>query len=205
MQTYENDNELLYMISQNDQLAVQMLVDKYRVIIDYKIAEVVYDRNLFRQYKEELRQIGYILLSECVKSYSVAKNTKFSTFFSFCLERKIRNQLKSYLSHNGCYVNSLSLDQTVDEFGEFTLADNIESNYYEYQSDSLVKYNSLIEAINKVTEDFSHIEKAICKLKQEGYSYPEIVKRLKCNYKKVDNTMQKFRRVLGGYLKTHHY
>jgi len=205
MNFYENDNELLYMIHQEDEWALRMIIEKYRKVIDCKIAEIVYDKSLYRQYKEDLRQVGLILLQECIASYNAVKNTKFSTFFSFCLERKIRSQVKSYHGQGGMYLTALSLDQTVDEFGEFTLGENIESRYPDYQSDALIKFNSVVEGIEKVTDEFNGVERAICRLKQQGYTYPEIVAELSCNYKKVDNTMQKFRKALNGYLKTNYY
>ena len=198
---YENDNELLYMIQQKDEIALGLLLIKYRTVIDCKIAEVVYDKRVFRQQRDDLRQLGYILLSECLECYNESRPVRFSTFFSFCFERKIRNQLRSYYSNNGLYVNSLSLDQTVDEFGEFTLGENIESVYPDYQADSSLNYHERLRQIKETIADFSPLEKSICSLKQGGYSYQEIVEKLACNYKKIDNTMQKFRKAMNQTLK----
>lgn len=200
MTAYDNDFELLYMIQQKDQIALAIILDKYKTFIDCKIAEIIYDKRLYRQQKEDLRQIGYILLCECLDSFNIAKMVKFATFFCFCFERKVRNQLRQYYSNNGLYVNSLSLDQTVDEFGEFTLGENIESYNPDYEADSLLNYHELQKLVAKVTKDFSPLEQEICRLKQVGYSYKEIADNLPCKYKKVDNTMQKFRRAMNKAL-----
>ena len=191
-----NDNELMYMIRQMDQVALGLLMDKYSTIIDCKIAEIVFDKRLCQSQKEDLRQIGYILLNECVDSFNANLAVKFSTFFSFCFERKLRNQLRSYYAHNGQYLNSISLDQTVDENGEFTLGENTASVYPDYQADSLINYEHILGLIKKATARFSTLERSICNLRQDGYSYKEIGEELLCNYKKIDNTMQKFRRAM---------
>ena len=196
MNETENENELIYMIRQKDQIALELLIRKYRTVIDCKIAEIVFDKRLYHQQKEDLRQLGFILLNECLDSYNYGKTVKFSTFFGFCFERKIRNQIRSYYANNGINLKSLSLDQAVDENGEFTLGENIPSYYPEYQADSLINYHDLLRLLKRVIADFSPLEKRICRLKQAGYTYKEIVDDLSCNYKKVDNTMQKFRRAV---------
>jgi len=192
----ENEYELIYMIRQKDQIALEKMLKKYRTVIDCKIAEIVYDKRLYQQQKDDLRQLGFILLHECLDSYNQSKTVKFSTFFGFCFERKIRNQLRSYYANNGANLKSLSLDQPVDENGDFTLGENIQSSYPEYQADSLVNYQDLLKLLKRVIADFSPLERRICRLKQAGYTYKEIVNSLACNYKKVDNTMQKFRRAV---------
>jgi len=200
MNETENENELIYMIRQKDQIALETLLKKYRTMIDCKIAEIVFDKRLYRQQRDDLRQLGYILLHECLDSYNYSKTAKFSTFFGFCFERKIRNQIRSYYSNNGMHLKSLSLDQPVDENGEFTLGENIPSNYPEYRADSMINYHDLLKLLKEVIADFSPLEKRICRLKQAGFSYKEIVSDLACNYKKVDNTMQKFRRAVNRSL-----
>lgn len=196
MKAYENDNELIYMIWQKDDLALRLLMSKYQTVIDCKIAEVIYDKRVFRQLREELRQCGYIMLHSCLENYNMAKNVKFATFFSFCFERKIRNQLRSYYNGGGRIQSMISLDQTVDEFGEFTLGENIESYYPDYQAESLLNYHELVRLVARAISDFSDQEKDICNLRQKGYGYEEIVEAVGCNYKKVDNTMQKFRKAV---------
>ena len=200
MEKHENEYELLYMMRQKDTIAWDLFLKKFRSIIDYKISEVVYDKCLYHRQKDDLRQHGYILLSECLETYNNQKKAKFSTFFSFCFERKIRNYLRSYYGNGGINASALSLDQNVDGEGELTLGENIAGTYSDYQADSGVRYQQLVATIHKSTAKFSNLEKEICRLKQEGYSYQEIMNELQCNYKKIDNTMQKFRKSLKDQL-----
>jgi len=201
MNKHDDEYELLYMLRQKDTIAWDIFLNKYRHIIDYKISEVVFDKHLYHRQKEELRQHGYILLSECLDTYNSTKKAKFSTFFSFCFERRIRNQVRSYYSNGGINVNALSLDQPIESGSELTVGDNVESHYSDFQADASVRHASLVMEIEKTTAPFSTLEQNICQLKQEGYSYQEIMEKLQCSYKKIDNTMQKFRKALSSQLK----
>lgn len=196
MQKSENDYELMYMIYQKDELAMQLLTKKYGHLIDSTISRIVYNRDVYQSVHDDFYQLGLIMLFECLENFNDQKSAKFSTFFVLCYERKLRNDLRGYYRQGMRPQDIVSFDTYVDAAGEFTLWENTESYSYELRGDYYYNYVTLQAQIADTIRDFSPIEQHICQLRQQGYAYNEIIEIVACGYKKVDNTLQKFKRKL---------
>ncbi len=196
MGRFENDNELLYMIYQKDEIAINILVEKYYNLIHSTISRIIYSRDVYNSICDDFYQMGLIMINECLESFNPYLSVKFSTFFVLCLERKLRNQLRNIYRKGNSAYNMISLDAQLDDQNDYSLVDNIESRVYEYRGDYHVNHLNLKDQINVVIKDFPILDQEICRLRSEGYSYLEIAEKLACSYKKVDNTLQKFKRKL---------
>jgi RNA polymerase sporulation-specific sigma factor len=196
MRYFDNDYELIYMINQHDVLAMQLLIQKYQGIIETVIKNIMYDQYLWQSYRDDLVQQGLITLIDCAQRFIIDRQVKFNSFFSVCLERKIRNQVKSYYSQQGKYVNAISLDASIEGYDDLVVCDNVESTAYELRGDYHMALHQLQEQVNELLEHCDTTEQQIFQLKMAGYSYQEISKKLDCDIKKVDNTVQKVRKKL---------
>ncbi len=191
-----NDNELLYMIHQKDELALGCFITKYLKLAESVISKVVYDKRVYRSAHDDLYQTSLIVLNDCVDAFNSLKATKFSTFYVLCLERKIRTLVQDLYRKAGYGGISISLDWTIDEFGEYTLGESIESVDYQIRGDYMFNYKQLENLVNETLSNESPLEQNIFKLKLDGYSYQEIANILGCPKKKVDNCLQKLKRKL---------
>ena len=77
-----NDNELIYLIKNNNERASLILIEKYRKFIYQKMKEL-YLRN-----KEDCFQEGLIILFNCVRTYNEKYNKTFQKYFELLLTNK---------------------------------------------------------------------------------------------------------------------
>ena len=90
----DNDYELLYLISENNESAKEIFYDKYKPTVEVKA------KKYFRAVKgngielNDLIQEGMIGLSNAISDYQEQKNIKFYTFAATCIERNILTYIR---------------------------------------------------------------------------------------------------------------
>lgn len=189
-----NDYELLYYCYQNNPKSFELLVKKYEKYI-YYIINMFKKSYYFSGYEDQdLYHEGLILLYDCIFSYQEVYNVSFSTFYISCFKKKLQYIIRKIIS-NKSKINSIacSLD-----------AINEQSNQDMHQ---LIQDNR-VDITNKIKND-DLIEKCILKLENKlkkdeikivymyliGYQYLEIAQCFNVSKKKVDNTIQKYKKL----------
>ena len=85
-----NDNELLYLISENDESAFEILCEKYRPLIVNRLRRFkIKDKNYDDYYQECLMVLDY-----CAKNYREDKSYTFNIYLDVSIQNKIRNTLR---------------------------------------------------------------------------------------------------------------
>ncbi len=173
MYTNYNDYELIYLIRDNNPNAFDLLFSKYDVLIKLIVNEM-YQRDE-RSY--DLIQEGRMLLYECINKYDWDYDVSFFSYFSICLRRKIKKELrKDYYSNtfrlkdNMAYTNN-GLDERIlielykrqykdDELALIILEDNIkrEISLIQLAVDLKINYKKLLR---KKREILDSIKKSI--------------------------------------------
>lgn len=187
-----NDQELLYLIAENNEEASNVLYNKYKDVVGIKARKyLTYAHKVGIEYKD-LVQEGMVGLSEAIKCYSDHKDTVFSTFASICIDREILSALKKMGRKKYSSLNdSLSLDYKIDNSGK-TLMDIL----YDYTSDPSIKIDNdekLRELYDCLYKELSTFEKSVFDLKMCGFEYKEIAKLLNKSYKSVDSALQRIK------------
>lgn len=187
-----NDQELLYLIYESSEDAVNILYDKYKSIIDIKVKKYwPIGKKVGLEYND-LFQEGMVGLTEAIKNYKDNKDTKFASFANVCIERQILSVLTSAQRKKHSLLNdSCSLDVTIDENGR-TILDFI----FDGTTDPSVKvendeYNELL--YGSLYSEMSDFERSVFDLKLLGLEYKEIASLLKKSYKSVDSALQRIR------------
>ncbi len=80
-----NDNELLYLISENDDVAKEILIEKYKPLIKSIVNK--YNINSFE--KEDVYQESMLCLVKAINTYNDIYNMSFNCYFTMLLKRKI--------------------------------------------------------------------------------------------------------------------
>lgn len=86
-----NDNELLYLAQENDDLAKEVLIDKYKALILSNISKL----NLGQDEKDEFFQEGLISLVSAIDTYDEKYYFSFNGYFQLILKRKFIDLLKA--------------------------------------------------------------------------------------------------------------
>lgn len=179
----DNDNELLYFIHANDEIAFRYLFLKYENSIRYVIHKFQHKKDR-RCCEDDLLQIARIKLLQAVDFYQEEIGTTFSFFFFDILEHTLIDYYRTRYSRKGSNdFMAISLDSFVYEQEELYMVNGQSELYYE-----------VCERIEKGKRHLKPIERSIIDLRMEGYTYTQISNNLQIKKKKIDYTLQKMRK-----------
>lgn len=191
----DNDYELLYYVHQKNEEAFNLLVDKYEKYIYYMINLFKKEYYFFAYEDSDLYNESLLLLYDCIYSYNEAYNVKFSSFYLACLKRKLISFIRSLSSNkNKSHALAISLDYNPkdEDLNLYDVIDNKQLAVNEKVSNDYILNLSL----EKLKTNMNQLEIDIVYYYLMGYSYQEIKKILNTHVKKVDNTLQKYRKIV---------
>ncbi|MGL6130969.1 MAG: sigma-70 family RNA polymerase sigma factor, partial [Fusobacteriaceae bacterium] len=137
-----------------------------------------------------------------IKSYDDNRNACFSTFANLCIRRQMITAVKNHNSDK--YKN---LNQAMQGEGYST---HEESVHYSFPSLGFYSPEDIFlgkELVNLLTsfldENLSSLERKVFSYLCKEYSYIEIARFLDESPKKIDNTIQRVKKKILGYLNTY--
>lgn len=183
------DSELEFYLHDNNEDAVDIVYEKYKYIVEVllnKYKRVFYALNIDI---EEVKQEANLAFSSAIYSYNQDKDTSMSTFITLCVERKIRQVIKSYETvKSKVHSETLSLNSGNDVSLENFIGDET------YEPLKTVENIDTIEYINQEVKNIlSSSELEVYDLMIQGLDYVEISKVLDKTPKQIDNTIQRIR------------
>ena len=190
---YEDDYELLYMVSESNELASETIYKKYESVIDYfakKYSRLVEGKGL--DYND-LYQEGLIGLDSAIKSYKDQKDIKFCTFAFVCIKRKIISAVKQANRKKHKILNeSYSIDYTNDEDDK----NGFKNIIYDKDSsiEDLLVSKENAESFNKMLQkELTYFEKQVYTQRLYGLNYEEISKNLGKTPKSIECALFRIR------------
>ena len=190
MEYLDNDYELVYMISEQDDDALKLLFDKYDDVLK------LWSNYYHKKYKkfnipvDELIQEGKIGLYYAIRNFNEEKDIKFYTFALLCIKRNMMSCIIKWTRNkNLMYTNTFSYDETLLDDTSYEFSPEIIIRNFEYEKYIIDFKNSL---------DF--LDANIFELRYNSFSYKDIAELLDISKKKVDNTLIKIREKLKKYM-----
>lgn len=183
-----NDNELVYLCSDNNEDAVNVMIDKYRNCILNILKEYLKEYDIRGMEIADLYQEGLIGLIHAIKTFNQNKDTTFYTYANACIKNSIVSAMRqTFRKKNNILNNSYSLDNLIEDsnysFYEIFKDDNSDP------STLLLDKESSDELINKIRAKLSESENEIFELRLKGLSNLEISELLDKDKKIIENTM----------------
>ncbi len=189
---YMNDYELLYLIHQHSDEAMELLLKKHERMIWSCIHHYYYRDDSDHS---EIYQRCLLSFHRAVLRYRDDGDAGFATYLRRIIEREIIDYVRRYRSKQKLYeLEAVSLDQAVREQDSLYLIDCVENNQPAYDGKWMLDYQNLLEHWQKQKQLLNDQERQIWDLRAAGRSYDEISEMLGITKKKVDNTLQKIRR-----------
>ena len=181
-----NDDELIYLIRENDDESINIIFNKYKPIIN-KVCSSYYDfaKRHGVDYSD-LIQEGNISLYKAYSSYDRYSNNNFYTYFLRCLN----NHLNSF-----CRDISVKKHETLNKSVSINL--DIDINKYINKNYNYIPYEE--EFIN-IKNLFEFNYSIIFELRYNGFSYKEISKLLDIPISTIDGRLSKIRNILKSHL-----
>lgn len=183
-----NDNELIYLCHENNEEAINLVINKYKNCIITILKEYLKEYNIIGIEISDLYQEGLIGLLHAIETFDKDKEVLFYTYACTCIRTNIISAIRlTFRQKNRILNNSYSLDKL---FNEST------TNYYEIFKDMSQEPNKLLideeeleELVNKLKKKLSKMECDILDLKLKGLKNAEIAVLLDKDKKFVENTM----------------
>jgi RNA polymerase sporulation-specific sigma factor len=198
MQTYMNENELLYLYRQNNDEATSLLVNQYYRLVWSIVFRFRGAMDHMGISKDDLFQEGMCGLMEAIECYRDELAVPFKNFACLCIERQIRSLIRKHKGQSYALIhNSISLDKIISEDENLMVMDTIASRDLETNPVWQFYYKESCDFLAKTTQQLSDLEKKVLYLRYMGYTYNEIAIKCECNFKAVDNTLQKIKRKIG--------
>lgn len=190
---YEDDSELLYLISDNSEDAHEVMYKKYEPVISYyakKYSTLIEGKGI--DYND-LYQEGLIGLIGAVDAFKEQKDIKFSTFAFLCIKRKIITAVKNANRKKHSVLNeSYSLDykQEDDDVRGF---DNVVSVNNGGLEDLLVSKENNEYFNKRLNEELTDFERMVYDLRINNFTYDEIAETLNKTVKSVSGALERIR------------
>lgn len=188
------DEELILLSRQNNSLASEYLILKYKNLVRAKARPYF----LMGADREDIVQEGMIGLYKAIRDYKVGKPSSFRSFAEICITRQIITAIKAATRYKHVPLNSyISLNSPVFEKDDKRTIEDVMG------SDTICDP----EEIFIIKEDFSRVENQLYKHLSSfeykvfesylcGSSYQEIAKELGKSMKSVDNALQRIKKKL---------
>lgn len=179
-----NDNELIYMVQENDEYSTSILLEKYTPII-FKLSNEYYKKYNGCIYEmDDFYQEALVSFYKALYTYDNTKNVLFYTYVIICIKRALS-------SFGRLVLNSKNKDDNVDITElEYCIEDVLENPI------TRESYKELENIIKDVIFSLSLEAGAIIELKINGFTYKEISKLLDIPISSVEFKSRRARKLL---------
>lgn len=196
----ENENELLYLVSENNEDAHDLFFEKYDNLIRMKCSKY----KTFIESKgfefNDLFQEGRLGLTQALNDYNENKNVKFYTFANLCIDRQIASFLKHVARDKNKILNeSISLDSTTNSVGR-PLTDLILDDKNIDPEKSFIELEEQDELYKKIEDKLTQSEQDVFDLRIQGFTYKEIAQLLNITEKSVDGAISRIKSKISNIL-----
>lgn len=168
-----NDYELLYLISEQDETALDIMYEKYIPLIKARISAF----RIKKYNQEDFFQEGLYMLFRAIETYRTDSGKTFNKYFDLILQRHFIQLLRKESKH----------------FYNIQLTDDID--YLKEEEPEPVTYDldSLISRCK-----FSLFEKKVLDLRRKNFTVKEISEKLNCGVKQVYDANDRIKRKMKG-------
>lgn len=188
-----NDNELVYLCAENNEEAMNLIVNKYKNCILMILKEYLKEYNIIGVEVADLYQEGLIGLMHAIYSYNSTRDVLFYTYANACIRTSLMSAIRQTFRQKNRILNySYSLDKIFEDSGD---------NFYEILKDESYEPNKLLlnseeesELINKLKDKLSKSELAIFELRLKGLSNGEIASLIDKDTKYIENSLFRIKR-----------
>lgn len=201
LKKYEDDFELAYLVSENNEEAKDMFYEKYRPIIEIKARKYKNFVELRGYDLNDLIQEGMMGLSQAIRDYSYQKNVKFNSFANLCIDRQLSSFIRNIDREKHKLLNSsVSIDTTTNSIGR-PLIDLVLDGKNLDPEKSFIQIEEESELYTKIKEKLTETENEVFDLRIQGFSYKEIASILNITEKSVGGSISRIKVKINNIIK----
>ncbi len=188
-----NDRELLDLIAENNEDALQIMYQKYEPYI-VKQAKKFYNSAPYVGLEaSDFKQEGMIALTEAMQTYNMNLDVTFFTYATTCIQRRMVSSLIGAKRQKHKILNeSVPLDQKTSEGIEVSL-DNVLVNDSMNPENVVMNADYREQLFRNLKNWLTDFEYQVFELKYNDFTYQEIACLLEKDVKAIDNALQRIR------------
>lgn len=190
--TLMTDEKLIENIKQQDQKALDCLIERYNDVVSMKANRFF----MVGAEKEDMIQEGMIGLYKAVKSFNTEKQNSFKTFANMCIERQLITAVKNSNRQKHIPLNSsISLNAAAyDDNEDMDRMDVLDVKVLNDPSDIIADREYFESMENKIKQNLSDFELQVLFEYEKGKTYADIAEKLNTKIKSVDTAIQRIRK-----------
>lgn len=190
--TQMSDEKLIENIKQEDQMALNCLMERYNDIVNMKANKFF----MVGAEKEDMIQEGMIGLYKAVKSFDADKQNSFKTFANMCIERQLITAVKNSNRQKHIPLNSsVSLNAAAyDDNEDMDKIDVLDIKVINDPSDIIANREYFESMESKIKQNLSDFELQVLHEYEKGKTYAAIAEKLNAKIKSVDTAIQRIRK-----------
>lgn len=195
-----NDQELVEMIRDGHDFALDFLMNKYKALVERK-AKSYY---LIGAGKEDVIQEGMIGLFKAIRDYNPNREASFYSFADLCVTRQMISAVKASTRQKHIPLNSyISLNKPIfeEDSDKTDLLQVMPSNKIVDPEEVLIGQENLHTIEDELAKRLSKMENEILSLYVDGINYVEIAEMTNRPVKSVDNALQRIKKKVEQILK----
>lgn len=187
------DSELYMMVCEDNEDAKEILLEKYKYVLDIVIKKYSYVASQLGIDYNELYSEALLGFTDALNSYKEDKNAQFPTFLSLCVNRKLKKAIDHANSQkNKIFNESYSLDKIYKDF-DTPLVELISDNNKNDPLNHITEEEEYDELVNLIKKELSDFEEQVFELMINNFNYMEISMLLDKTPKQIDNTIQRIK------------
>ena len=187
------DEELVEHIRQKNYLAIDFLMNKYKLLVEKK-AKTYF---LMGASKEDIIQEGMIGLFKAIRDYNPNKEASFFSFADLCITRQMITAVKAATRQKHMPLNtyvSLNKPSYQDDEDRPELMDSVSNEKISNPEELLIGRENLHIIEHELAKKLSNFEKEVLQLYIDGTSYTEVAAIMNKPIKSIDNALQRIKK-----------
>ena len=193
------DDQLVARFQDGDELAVQVLLERYRRFARAKARGYF----LVGADSDDIEQEGMIGLYKAARDFRPDRQASFRAFAELCITRQVITAVKTATRQKHQPLNqyvSISGVRGGDDPGERSVEELLDHTNISDPADQVISNERMDNMRQSMAEMLSGLEVDVLRLYVEGKSYQEIGEQLGRHVKSIDNALQRIKRKLEGHL-----
>ncbi len=190
------DFEYLYMMRQQCNCALDEMLKKYEAML-WKLSHIQFQiQKPDGVQVNDIYQEAKLGLLEALYTYRESRTVGLAHYVKICVESYVRTVMRKCNTKSYMLLDTkLSLDMSISEDESLSFMDIVRCENMEYDPHFQAKISEFKQILKKRLDALNPLEKKIYSLWNRGYSYEEIASLTSVNTKKIDNIIQKIKRI----------
>ena len=188
-----NDRELLDLIAEHNEDALQIMYKKYEPYIANQARTFYSSAPYVGLEVSDFKQEAMIALTEAMQSYNMNLDVTFFTYATTCIQRRLISSLIGAKRQKHKILNeSIPLEQKTNDGVAISL-DNFLINDSMNPEKVVMHADYTEQLFRNLKNELTDFEYQVLELKYNDFSYQEIANLLEKDVKAIDNAFQRIR------------